>query len=137
MSADARPLSPAQDRALTSLLLHGSPKRAAEAAAVNERTVRRWLVSEEFAAEHRRRARQLAREAATDLLAAQRQAVATLREGMDTGSPATKVRAARAVLELAARLWDDDVDQRLSELERKAMEWHTATGNGARLASTG
>lgn len=123
MSADVRDLSSTQERALANLLLSGSPKRAAVIAGVNERTVRRWLDSETFAAEYRRRSRAIAREAATDLLAAQRQAVLTLREGMASGSHATRVRAARAVMELAARLLDDDMDQRLVDLERRAANW--------------
>lgn len=133
MPAAARNLNPAQAHAITSLLRHGSPKRAAADAGVNERTVRRWLDIEPFREEYRRRSRLMSQEAATDLLAAQRQAVATLREGMTSGSPATRVRAARAVMELASRWIDDDVEQRITDLELRAAEWH---GGTLRLAST-
>jgi threonine synthase len=112
---------------MSGLLEHGSPTRAAFSAGVSERTVRRWLALEVFGAEYRRRSRTLADEAHSDLLAAQRQAVAALREGMSSGSPATRVRAARAVLELAARLTDEDTERRIRELERRATSWPHAT----------
>lgn len=135
VSADVRVLNPAQVRALAALLEDGSPKRAAAAAGVNERTVRRWCESEPFRAEYQRRARLLADDARVDLLAASAQAVATLRAGMASGSAATRVRAARAVLELAARLTDDDLTARLAELERRVAErWTDGT---SRLGWTG
>jgi hypothetical protein len=135
VSADVRPLNPAQVRALSSLLENGSPKRAGTSAGVSERTVRRWSESEAFRAEYRRRAQSLADDAHVDLLAASAQAVQCLRAAMTNGTPATKVRAARAVLELAARLSDEDLAVRLAELERReAQRWTEGT---SRLVSTG
>lgn len=135
MSTDVQPLNLRQERALSSLLLDGSPSRAGAAAGVSERSVRRWLDSEPFRAEYQRRARSLAADAGVDLLAASAQAVATLRAGMASGSAATRVRAARCVLELASRLADDDLADRLAELERRVVEqW---TDGPSRLGWTG
>jgi len=92
-----------QEAALRSLLADGSTRKAATAAGVNPSTVRRWLADPRFRDEHRCRARLLADEALSDLLAAQKAAVATLREALTAGTAATKVRAARALLDLGAR----------------------------------
>ena len=83
-----------EEAALRSLLSDGSTSKAATAAGVNPSTVRRWLAAPRFRDEHRCRARLLADEALTDLLAAQKAAVATLRESLTAGTAATKVRAA-------------------------------------------
>lgn len=58
----------------------------------------------------------------------------TRRDGLASGSAATRVRAARAVLELAARLTDDDLAARLAELERRAERW---TEGPSRIGWTG
>lgn len=134
MSANVRPLNSQQERALVALLSHGSPSRAAVAAGCSERTVRRWCASEAFRNEYRCRARQLSADAGIDLLAASAQAVATLRTAMASGSPATRVRAARSVLELASKLQDDDLADRLAELERRAGQW---TDGPSQLGWTG
>lgn len=134
MSTDVHPLSFRQQQAVSSLLEDGSPKRAATAARVNERTVRRWQSTEVFRGEYRRRARALSDDAAVGLLAASSEAVRTLRTAMVSGSPATRVRAARAVLELASKLQDDDLADRLAELERRAGQW---TDGPSQLGWTG
>lgn len=132
MSANVRSISLVQERAINGLLAHGSPTRASKEAGVNERTIRRWLDSEPFMTEYKRRSRLKSKEAAIDLLAAQREAVSTLREGMASGSPATRVRAARTVLEMASRWIDDDLELRITDLERRASElWQ---GDTKRLA---
>ncbi len=99
-----------QEAALRSLLSDGSTSKAATAAGVNPSTVRRWLADPRFRDEHRRRARLLADEALSDLLAAQKAAIATLREALKAGTAATKVRAARALLDLGARATYIDPD---------------------------
>lgn len=88
-----------------------------------------------FGDEYRRRARAVSVRAASALLAAQETAVRTLLACMgDESSPATRVRAARAVLEIAHRISADDLDLRLTELEGRMTEWHATA---PRLASTG
>ncbi len=132
MSGDVQSLNLRQERALSSLLLDGSPSRAAAVDAVSERTVRRWLDTAVFAAEFRRRAGRVADAAATDLMAAQQEAVQSLRDALASGSAATRVRAGRALLELGAALIAEDLDQRLTDLERRTDEWHR--NDGLRLA---
>lgn len=51
------------------------------------------------------------------MLAAQLEAVQVLRRMLHEGSPATRVRAARALLEVGVRIADQDHDERLSALE--------------------
>lgn len=123
-----RSFSVRQETALTSLLAAGSTSKAATAARVNPSTVRRWLADPDFQQEHRRRARLLAQEATSDLLAAQRVAVACLREALATGTPATRVRAGVALLELGQRATGGDFDHRLTELEERANRWQPQTG---------
>jgi len=86
-------------------------------AGVSRRTIVRWLADDGFRAEYRRRARALSAEAASAIMAAQGEAVAVLRRMLHEGSPATRVRAARALLEVGARIADDDQADRIAALE--------------------
>lgn len=56
-------------------------------------------------------------------MVAQREAVEVLRGCLHDGSPATRVRAARALLELGVRVHSDDLDERLTEPEREVTRW--------------
>ena len=115
-----RVLSPAQDAAIRMLVTSGSITLAATAADVTERSVRRWLADDDFRNGYRAAGRAAAAEAVTALLAAQSQAVAALRAALDAESPATRVRAARALLEVGRHAYDDDIEQRLEALEEVA-----------------
>lgn len=132
MSADER-LSRLQTRAIAALLACRTVTEAAKVAGVGESTLRRWLAADPFASAYRAAARDAAREATTALLAAQREAVQVLRSCLREGSPATRVRAARALLELGVRVAADDMDERLSQLEEEVHRWE-ATGTALRLA---
>ena len=132
MSADER-LTRLQARAVAALLVCRTVVEAAEVAGVGESTFRRWLATDPFASAYRAAARESAREATTALLAAQREAVQVLRPCLHDGSPATRVRAARALLELGVRVTADDLDERLSQVEQEVREW-AATSHGLRLA---
>lgn len=114
MSAHVRAveLSPAQLRAVLALVGSGSVSEAASAASVTERSVRRWLASDGFRRVYREVSRAAAAGALSALLSAQTAAVAALRDALTAESPATRVRAARVLLEVGARALDDDVDQR-------------------------
>lgn len=131
MTADDRPLDPRRARALADLLAGTTREDAAATAGVSPRTLRRWQTEPFFAAEYRKRAREIASTAHADLLAATGEAVQALRVAMADGSPATRVRAARSVLEVALRISEDDFEQRLTALEgREANQW-PATLHGA------
>lgn len=113
-----RPLSPQQERALIELALVNSNARAAEAAGVSERTVRRWAQQPAFMAAFREKARQNSEHATGALRAAQLQAVNVLWEQLTDDSPTVKYRAASRLLEIGIQLREHDVDERLAELER-------------------
>jgi len=130
MTADDR-LSRIQSRALAALLTSRTILEAATTAGVSERTLRRWLTQPEFASTYRSAAREAASEAVSSLLAAQREAVDVLVACLHDGTPATRVRAARCLLELGVRVGETDVDERLQLLEREVRSWDTTP----RLAS--
>jgi uncharacterized coiled-coil protein SlyX len=131
MTADDR-LSRMQGRAVAALLTSRTLTDAAAAAQVSEKTIRRWMATEPFAAAYRSAARESARESVSALLAAQREAIDVLRTEMHAGTAADRVRAARALLELGSRAAETDLDQRILDLE-EAVAWdHTEP----RLAST-
>jgi hypothetical protein len=113
-----RPLSPQQERALIELALVNSTARAAEAAGVSERTVRRWAQQPAFMAAFREQARQNSEHAAGALRSAQLQAVSVLWEQLNGDSETVKFRAASRLLEVGMQLREHDVDERLVELER-------------------
>lgn len=125
MSADDQieNLSAPQVAAVRMLVATGRLKDAAEAAGCSERTIRRWLAQADIAAAYRSVARDAAREAVSGLIAAQRLAVESLVVCLSSESDAVKVRSARAILEVGARALDDDLDQRLDDLERRMAEW--------------
>jgi transposase len=117
-----------QARALAALLACRTVAEAAKVAGVGESTLRRWLGTDPFSSAYRAAARDAARQATTALLAAQTEAVQVLRSCLREGSPATRVRAARALLELGVRVAADDMDERLSQLEEEVRQWETSPG---------
>lgn len=102
------------------LVSSGSIPRAATTADVTERSVRRWLADDDFRNAYRAAGRAAAAEAVTALLAAQGQAVAALRTALDAESAVTRVRAARALLEVGRHAIDDDTEERIERLEEVA-----------------
>jgi len=91
---------------------------------VSPRTLRRWRATEAFAQAVRAAARTADREAVDGLLAAQVEAVATMRLAMrDESSPALRLRAAIAVLDAGQRARGTDLDDRIEDLERRIERW--------------
>lgn len=124
MAASDR-LSRMQARAVTALMTSKTIADAATKAGCSERTLRRWMAQPAFSTAFRAAARESARESVSSLLAAQNEAVAVLVAAMHDGTPADRVRAARALLELGARASETDLDQRILDLE-EAVAWdHT------------
>jgi hypothetical protein len=119
----SRDLTPKQQLAVSVLLATGSTAKAAEAAGVGERQLRRWRATPEFLDALRTAGRRSADEATSHLLAAQLEAVTTLRQMLRTGTPAVRVRAARALLELGLKVADGEIDDRLDRLEQS---WQAA-----------
>jgi transposase len=133
VAGDDRPgnLPTRQRVAVVALLAGGSVAETAERANVSDRTVRRWLSSEPFQAALRSEGRAQAREATAHLFAAQREAVQALREALRAESPATRVRAARALLEVGLRHLSDDDDERIEALERRVEQWDHEMSGGS------
>lgn len=119
--------APRQVLAVDVFAVTGSVDKAAQAANVSPRTVRRWLTQPTFQDALRAAGRDRAAEATSLLFAAQREAVVTLRECLGAGSDATRVRAARALLEIGMRAASDDVEARLREVERRFEAWMQGT----------
>jgi hypothetical protein len=115
------PANDRQDRALWQLLCGRTVREAAEAAAASERTVYRWLQTPAFqnAYRLRRRARFLQGLGALQNLT--ERAAQTLDSVLNDqdASPASRVTAARSVLQYACQSFElDDIHSRLDELER-------------------
>jgi hypothetical protein len=133
-----RNLTGPQLRAVSVLLVGASTEDAAHAAGVSQRTIERWQATDGFQDALRDFARASFREAHRQLLAAAEEAVATLREALRIDNAATRVRAARVLLELGLKVADADLDERLERLERLEQAWQAnETGtNGLRLLSS-
>jgi hypothetical protein len=110
-------------RTIPVLLASRTIVEAAQACRVGESTIRRWLADPGFASALRAAARDVKQEAVTALLSAQTEAVATLRKHMRSDNPHVAVRAARAVLELGVKVSEDDLDERIRQLEEEVARW--------------
>lgn len=108
---------------LDALAVSSTTKEAAEKAAVNERTLRRWLASEAFLRRYREQSREINGQVLSALRSAQVQAVEVLREGLTSSIPAVQVRSASRLLEYGLKVRDHDIEERLLELERRADAW--------------
>lgn len=124
-----------QLHAIGSLLAGGKPEEAAVAAGVSVRTLRRWQATPEFQEALREFSRAIFRDSHSLLQAASKDAAAKLWELTRTGDPATAIRAAAKILELALKVADDDWDERLDRLEQLERAWQAneAGTNGLRL----
>jgi hypothetical protein len=123
MAGSAR-FSRAQTLALAALLSSRTVVEAATAAGVNERTIRRWLATEAFSTAYRAAARTVAREATTAVLAAQSEAVEVVRAALADPNPTVRLRAAGQLLDLGVRFAEDDMADRLAQLEQEVARWH-------------
>jgi hypothetical protein len=115
-------LTPAQYRAVSSLLTEGSIRKAAEAAGVKERTLYHWLKQPMFADEYRDARREAVKQATARLQQASSAAVTVLCQLMvrDTVNPAVRRAAARDILDLAFRAIElEDLEARLIALEER------------------
>jgi transposase-like protein len=112
-------LSPQQQRAVTLLIATGDPSATAKTVGVSEVTLRRWRRAPAFTEALRDAGRRSAAEASNMLLGAQVVAVSALREVLATGSPALRVRAARAILDVGIKFRENDLEDRLRALEKE------------------
>jgi HEAT repeat protein len=122
MSDPAR-FTRAQTLALAALLSSRTIAEAATATGVNERTLRRWLATPAFASAYRAAARTVAYEATTAVLAAQAEAVEVIRAALADPNPTLRLRAATQLLDLGVRFTEDDLAERLAQLEQEVAQW--------------
>lgn len=113
-------LSTSQQKAIVALLAEPTIKQAAEAAAVGERTLHRWLSEPEFAAAYRQARREATGQAVAQLQKAAGGAAVILASIAEdkANPPAARVSAARAILDYAVRAIElEDISARLEALE--------------------
>ncbi len=125
MSQTKRNLPKKQLDAIEALMRHTTNEEAAKAAAVTVRTLYRWLADDhEFIAALKAKRAELFENAKNVVQTAMIEAAAKLcrvvRE--EETASAASIMACRTMLQFGIRLQDIDVDQRIAELERMAVE---------------
>ena len=118
-------LSRKKEQAIIALLECPTVLQAADQAKISATTLYKWMAMPDFDAAYRQARRDAMGAAIARLQQAAGQAVTTLQEVMGDAdaTPASRVTAARAVLELALRATEiEQLDERLTELERVVTE---------------
>lgn len=107
-----------RDRIMEALLTTTSMTKAAEAAGVSRRTVKRYLADADFSEEYEDRRKTLVKEAAAALQHSLSAAVDTLYEIVSTGSASERLSASRMILEYGLRYTElHDLAARLVAVE--------------------
>lgn len=124
MSGNDRPeavLTPAQDKALLSLLQAGSISEASKQAKIGEATIYRYLKEKQFVEAYRQARRESLEVAIRKLEKLTSEAIETLREVMqDTENTASqRLYASKTILDFAFKIQDQDLLQRVERLEEK------------------
>lgn len=112
-----------EDAALVALISEPTLKEAAKKAGIGEATLWRWLQDPEFQDKYRTARRQAVSQSITQLQKISSEAVETLREVMNSKEtpPASRVTAARAVLEMSIKAVEvEDLAVRIEALEKAA-----------------
>ena len=116
-------LSRKKEQAIIALLEAPTVKEAAEMVKINPATLYKWMALPEFEEAYRKARHRAMGEAIARLQQASSEAVDTLRDVMSDqeATPASRVTAARAVLELGMRGTEIEViEVRLQQLEEQA-----------------
>lgn len=112
MRADTR------DRIMQALLTQPNITKAAEAAGVAPRTMRRYLADKEFSDEYEARRKALVQDATDQLKKALASAVDTVHEIMTKGANSEKLTACRTILEYCLKYTElYDIAARLDAVE--------------------
>lgn len=116
-----------EDEALKDALATGlTYAEAGEVVGVSERTVRRRMSEQEFAADVSRRRGEHVSSLAGQLVTAGTEAVHVLRESLHADVPAVRLRAAQLLLTLGTQLRHaHELEQRLAALEASVEPPHT------------
>jgi hypothetical protein len=113
------------EQAIAALLTRPSIEDAARVAGVGEKTLRRWIQEPKFKARYLRARRESVQQAVARIQQATGAAGTTILKLMtDPNVPAAvRLRAAECVFDLAVKgLENEDIEVRVSELERAALE---------------
>jgi hypothetical protein len=111
--------------AVLALARGAGTSHAADEAGVTSRTIQRWLLNPDFAAEVRSTRRDLIDRAVGELAASATLAARTLREALGDRSAAIRVRAARSLLQHVRELTEfAEAEARLADLEAIAAAGH-------------
>jgi hypothetical protein len=125
MSGNVTKLRPKQEEAILALLTNRGVENAARAVKITPRTLYRWLQEPAFGKAYRKARRDAFGQGTARLQQASSAAVSTvLKIMLDQHAPAsTKLRAADLVLTHGAKAIEiEDIDERVSELERAAED---------------
>lgn len=105
-------------RAIDELIKSGSRKEAADRAGVSVGTIDRWHKNREFQIMLTKAQSEATRSITSQVWNALHDATHTLQRNLNCGTPASEIRAASAMFDIALRLRDAlDVNDRLSALE--------------------
>lgn len=110
-----------REKAMAALLSSDTQAEAAAKCGLSDRTLRSYLADPEFAAEYKRRKRQLVTDATKQIQASYKVAIKALRGIVESenASAGEKISAARALLEYGLRFTEmADVLSRLEDVER-------------------
>lgn len=122
MMGHGNKLSRKKEQAIVALLEAPTVRDAAERVKISPTTLYKWMQLPEFDRAYRQARREAMAVAIARLQQASSEAVRTLEEVMgDTeATPASRVTAARAVLDLALKATEiEQIEERLTELERQ------------------
>lgn len=109
-----------QYNAIASLMSTPNVRQAAKDCGVTERTLYRWLRTSEFQAEYRAARRDATQQAIARVQQVSGAAVSVLASLMASSPPATKLGAARTILEFAIKAVElEDLAARLEALEAR------------------
>lgn len=118
-------LSPKQEKAIMSLLIEPTIRKAAESAGVGETTLYRWLQEKEFDKAFKEARKQALTQTISRIQQSSTNAVETLNEimGDREAPPSSRVTAARTVLEMAFKAFElEDLAEKFEEMEQYIQE---------------
>jgi hypothetical protein len=113
-------LTSRQKKMIAALLTSENIGQACELARVSRTTLARWLKDPQFMKELTKAEGESIKQASRELLAGQAEALATIREIMGSGQPATRLKAANDWLALLFKYREvDQLEERISRLEER------------------
>jgi hypothetical protein len=111
------------EHVLAALLQHPTIAEASSASGISERTVFRWLQRDDFQKRYREARRAVVDDAISELQAATKEAVATLRRNLSCGNAFAENTAAQAILAQSLKAIEQgELVERIERLEERLEE---------------